>query len=240
MLTTVSRSWLVGASSAAVLAGLTLSVSSAPLIAQEGRPHYRSFVLGSDLASVSAKVSVPASEATVVHLRPALMQDLRWRLPYFMADSNRARADSVEQIVFSFYNDQLFRIAIDYDRQRTAGMTTADMIAALSEMYGSPASPQTRGTSASAIGVQSGAPVSRWGNDEYSVALLRTSFGDGFRVVVTSTALEALARTADAQAALLDEREAPQRAAAKQQKDAEEARALEEKTRTANKAAFRP
>ena len=57
---------------------------------------------------------------------------------------------------------------------------------------------------------------------------------------MTSTALDALARTADAEAVRLDQREAPQRAIAKQKKDAEDARLSEEQTRATNKAAFRP
>jgi hypothetical protein len=225
-----------------LLVGLALSLSSSLLLAQEGRPHYRGFVLGSDLSSVSARVNVAASDATVVHARPALMQDLKWRPSYFVAGTNQPQTDVVEQIVFSFYDDQLFRLTIDYDRQRTEGMTAADMVAALSETYGSAVKPTLRANSASAsaMDVESGVPISRWATDEYSVALFRSTLGQAFRVVVTSTALDALARTADAQAVRLDLREAPQRAIAKQKKDAEDARLSEEKTRATNKAAFRP
>jgi hypothetical protein len=52
--------------------------------------------------------------------------------------------------------------------------------------------------------------------------------------------LDALARTADAQALKLDAREAPQREAARQKKEADNARTSQEKARAANKAAFRP
>ena len=128
-----------------LLAGLVLFLSNSPLLAQEARPHYRSFVLGSALSSVSAQVKAAASDATVVHARPALMQDLKWRLPYFVDGSSQPQTDTVEQIVFSFYNDQLFKLAIDYDRQRTAGMTAADMAAALSETYGSGGEGQAAG-----------------------------------------------------------------------------------------------
>lgn len=223
------------------LAGLVLVLSTAALDGQD-RPHYREFVLGSTLSSVSAQVHAAASDATVVHARPVLMQDLNWRQPYFVAGSSQPQTDAVGRIVFSFYNDQLFRLAIDYDRQRTEGMTDADMIGALSETYG-PAlksKPRALPASASRIDVESEAPISRWTTDEYSVALFRSTFGDGYRVVVTSTTLDALARTADAQAVRLDQREAPQRAIDQRKKDAETARASQEKARVANKAAFRP
>lgn len=55
-----------------------------------------------------------------------------------------------------------------------------------------------------------------------------------------SPKLEALARTASAQAIRLDDREAPQRELARQKKEVAESRASEEKTRLVNKAAFRP
>jgi hypothetical protein len=223
------------------LLGLALILSAAPLHSQD-RPQYRDFVLGSRLSAVTTQVKASASEATVVHERPALIQQLQWRQPYFIAGSNETQTDPVEQIAFSFYNDQLYRLVIDYDRQRTKGMTDADMVRALSEAYGPAAKPTSRATQAAAtgIGFAAGVPISRWGTDDYSVVLLRASFGEGFQVVVTSSALDALARTADAQAQRQDQREAPERAIAQQKKAAEEARLSLEATRTTNNAAFRP
>jgi hypothetical protein len=220
---------------------LVLSLPIASLDAQD-RPHYRSFILGSGLSSVSAQVKGAASDATVVHARPALIQHLQWRQPYFIAGSNETQTDPVEQIAFSFYNDQLFRLVIEYDRQRTKGMTDADMIRALSDAYGPAVKNKSRATQAfaSRIDVDTGTPISRWGTDAYSVVLFRASFGEGFQVVVTSTALDALARTADAEAVRLDQREAPQRAIAEQKKAAEDARLSLEETRATNNAAFRP
>ena len=223
------------------LVGLALIVSASALHGQD-RPRYRDFILGAGLASVSAQVNATASDATIVHQRPALMQDLKWRQPYFVAGSSEAQTDPVGQIRFSFYNDQLFRLVIDYDPQRTKGMTDADMIHALSEPYGPAAKARPKGAQplASRIDAESGPPISRWETDEYSVALFRSSFGEGFQVVVTSTALDALARTAAAQAIRMDQREAPQRAIAQQKKDAEDARLSQEETRATNKAVFRP
>jgi hypothetical protein len=130
---------------------------------------------------------------------------------YFAVNSNYSRKDPVQQITFSFYNDQLFRMAIDYDRQRTEGLTDADMIGALTEVYGTASTPKARTPSmfVSLIDITSGTPVSQWGNAEYSVVLLRPSFGAGFQVVVTSIPLDALARKADAEAVRLDQRDAP-------------------------------
>ena len=52
--------------------------------------------------------------------------------------------DPVQHIVFSFYADQLFKLVVDDDRDRTEGMTDADMVEAISTRYGSPVTPLPR------------------------------------------------------------------------------------------------
>ena len=159
-----------------------------------------------------------------------------------MSGSTTQQDDPVRQIVFSFYDDQLSKIVVEYDRERTAGMTDADMIDAISTAYGpalKPAPTKAR-AAASQFEAQSNSPVARWGDADYSVVLFRSSYASGFQIVVTSPRLDALARTADAQAIRLDEREAPQREIARQKTEAEATRVSQEKARIANKAVFRP
>ena len=208
----------------------------------QGRSRYRDFQLGGDLPSISALTGVAASEARTIHLRPAMMQELAWRRPYSTSGTTPAQTDAVQQIVFSFYNDQLSKMVVDYDHDRTAGMTDADLIDAISTEYGPQLKPGVRTGRgvASQVEEESGTPVARWGDPDYSVVLYRSSYASGFRIIVTSPRLEALARTAGAQAARLDEREAPRREIARQKKETEDARASQEKARLANKAAFRP
>ena len=87
---------------------------------------------------------------------------------------------------------------------------------------------------------ESGTRVARWGDADYSVVLYRSSYASGFRMIVTSVRLDALARTAEAEAVRLDERDAPRREIARQKKEADDKRAAQEKARLANKAGFRP
>jgi hypothetical protein len=155
--------------------------------------------------------------------------------------SDGAFPDPVQQIVFTFYNDRLFRLVIDYDRSRTDGMTDADMIEAISSTYGSLSKAPVRTRVASSrVERESGASVAHWGDADYSVVLYRSSYASGFRMIVTSVRLDALARTAEARAIQLDELDAPKREIAPQKKGAEDARVVREKARLANKAAFRP
>jgi hypothetical protein len=223
------------------IVALGLVVSTQALQGQD-RSRYRDFQLGADLPSVSALAKVAASDAKTIHQRPAVIQELEWRPPYFISRSTASQNDPVRQIVFSFYNDQLSKMVVDYDHDRTAGMTDADLIEAISTAYGPPlklAVKKTRAV-ASQVEEQSGTPVARWGDADYSVVLYRSWYASGFRIIVTSPLLDALAQTADTQAIRLDEREAPEREIARQKKEVEDTRASQEKARIANKAAFRP
>lgn len=203
---------------------------------------YRNFDLGSDLASVSTLAGLTSSEARTIHERPAVLQDLEWTPSHWTSGSTAASTDPVEQILFSFYNDQLFRVVVDYGRERTEGMTPADMIEAISAVYGAPL-PRTprEARVASRVEIESGSPQARWGNSEHTVVLYQTSsYGATFRLIVTDSRLENLARKAAAQAERLDDREAPQRELALQQNERAEARAAAAKARAANKSMFRP
>src|SRR5690348_10017862 len=98
----------------------------------QGLAQYRNFALGSDLAAVCDRAGVAASEAKTIHERPAVLQDLEWRPARWISGSTAVSTDPVEKVLFSFYNNQLFRIVVDYNNDRTEGMTEADMIQALS------------------------------------------------------------------------------------------------------------
>jgi hypothetical protein len=87
---------------------------------------YRHFELGSDIATsrpFRPLEAVAASEVKTIHQRPAVLQDLEYRPSRWVAGSTAASNFPVEQIAFSFYNDQLFRIVVDYGHDRTEGMT---------------------------------------------------------------------------------------------------------------------
>ena len=211
----------------------------------QGVARYRDFELGSNVAAVSMLSGLTSSDAKTLHERPAVLQDLEWRLSHWTSGSTVAltvSTDPVEQILFSFYNNKLFRIVVDYRRERTEGMTTADMIEATSVVYGAPLGRRPRAAGVvSRLEIESGSPVARWGDSEHAVVLYQTSsYGGAFRLIVTDVGLDDLARKAEAQAQRLDDREAPQREATRQQKERDESRVAAAKARAANKSVFRP
>jgi len=227
------------------VATLGLVLGASTLHAQD-RSGYRDFQLGGNVPSVAALAKVPPADAMTLHQRPALIQELTWRLPAYQADSIVPVTDPVREVVFSFYNDQLFRMVVTYDYVRTGGLTDADMIAGVSTSYGPPQKlASTRPRALSTVEQESGTLLARWGDAEFSVVLYKAadymqSSPARFRLIVASPRLEALTRTATTEAVRLDLREAPQRASDRQKQNAEDLRVAQEKARVANKAAFRP
>ena len=197
---------------------------------------YREFDLGSSVAAVTAVTRTADRDLKTIHTRPALLQDVTWR-PRYMTGAPIADRDSINEIVFSFVDDQLFRMTVDYDRSRTTGLTNADMIAALTELYGAPASPSapSRAGAVDAVAV-----LAEWRQGDVRVALRRTRYTESFSLVITSLPLETVARKARATAVTMDAREAPAREAALAKKRADDERQAEEQARITNKKVFRP
>ena len=204
---------------------------------------YRDARLGSSLVAVATANGLTPADAKSVHQRPAIIQDLEWRSPRFLSASV-ATDDPVSQVVFTFYNDQLFRIVVGYDRQRTEGLTDADLIETLSATYGSPSA--LAGTSRKPRVSESSEDrdpatvIARWENPESSVTLLRQSYPTPVSLVVLSKRLAYHARAAATEGARLDRIEAPQRELDRRRQEADAVRVSGENARPANKAKFKP
>ena len=205
---------------------------------------YRNFALGSDVVSVSALAGIEPTEAKTIHQRPAVLQDLKWRPSRWVAGSTDSSVDAVDQILFSFYNDQLFRVVVDYSHERTEGMTGADMIESISSVYGAPLARSARvaGLPVSQLETESGSLLARWGDSDHRVVLYQTisSYRAAYRLIVADARLGGLAGKAEVQAGRLDDQEAPAREIARQKKERDDARVAEAKARAANKEVFRP
>jgi len=230
-MTPVSRTTLVVA--------LALSV---PAAAQEAG-QYRDFHLGASVGAVSALTETRNADVTVVHERPALMQELRW-IPssYGNAGRSRSRGEGLQQIVFGFYENQLYRLMVDYERSETKGLTDRDMIDAISAVYGQPSSSKIsdRVVDPRAAEMVASRLVARWNGPGYAVAVSRWAYGGAWRLVVESTPLAELARAADARALVLDVQEGPQREADRARREQQGKDDAEAAARTANRTTFKP
>ncbi len=147
----------------------------------------------------------------------------------------------MEQVVFGFHDGRLFRVTVDYDREQTKGLIDADMVEAISAVYGPQVKPSvSRRRQAPSVYDDPGTPIAQWGNADTQSVVPIAWYATSFRLIVTAEPIAALASTAAARALVLDAREAPQREAAREKKEAEDRGAAEEKARSTNKATFRP
>jgi hypothetical protein len=198
---------------------------------------YRTFQLGTDLPTIAKQVGATPSQVKPIHRRPTLIQELEWRPQLPGSSSN---VESAQEVVFTFYNGELFRIAVNYDRYATEGLTAEDFIEAISATYGVPEMPTSPAETAQRGVGDEEQVVARWQDPQYSFDLVRSSYGPRFRLIGTLTRLQAPAQAAITEAKRLDDQEAPQRDAARAADDKEIERTKLEKSRLVNKPRFRP
>ena len=112
----------------------SLILAAYPVDAQD-RLRYREFQLGSDVASIVKLIGTAPADIKIIHQRPAVMQNLEWRPRYFSRSAS-AQTDPVDLVLLRFVDDQLFKVVVDYARDRTEGMTEGDMVEAIAATYG--------------------------------------------------------------------------------------------------------
>jgi hypothetical protein len=204
-------------------------------------PRYRDVQLGASLQTVLTTIGATMLDVRVLHERPAMMQNLEWR-PRSTLSQSREPADPVQLAVFSFYNDRLFAVTVDYDVRRTEGLSETDLIDSISTTYGLTPVPSVKKRSDTATEGDPFAPevLASWKDPIYSITLLRTTYPTAFRMVLDFTELASTARRADLEAVRLNALEAPGRELARVKKEADEQDAARVKSRGVNKPAFTP
>ena len=192
---------------------------SASLIHGQDLSSYRRFSFGVTVADLSKQIEAKPAEVTVVHERPALIEELTWWPPQPYGAARPA--EPVDQMLFSFYNGALYRMLVTYNSSATKGLTDEDMIRAVSTKYGVatrpvavinfPTNPSYKATEK---------VIARWEDSQYSLNLFRSS-GDTFAIVMFTKQLDAQAGISIAESMKLEQQEAPQKEAARVQKDAD-------------------
>lgn len=161
------------------ISGLVVLLVLAPLVRAQDLSKYRHFTLGMSLTKLLERTDQTMTDVKMVYGRPALIQELTWWPPSVPGTS--PRSDSVEQILFSFYNGALFKISVTYDRPSTEGLTEEDMVKSISAKYGPAtiAPPEIDSPTSDRYNSKP-KPVASWEDAEYSFSLVRSSFGDAF------------------------------------------------------------
>lgn len=218
-----------------VAISLALVLLMTQLTSAQDLSRYRKFALGTSLAAISKQIGQDPHEATLIHQSPAVIQELK----YWPVETSYSAvpAEPVSRISFSFYNGELYRIAVTYDQNAIEGMTEDDMVGAVSARYGT-------GTRLyPEIDLPTHDPymspekiVARWEDPQSSVVLFRANSSDSFGLVVSSKRLDAEAEAAIAESVKLDEEQAPQKEIDRQKKVADDLDIARQK----NMKTFRP
>ena len=206
---------------------------AAPLLQGQDLSKYRHFTVGMSLTRVLERTEQRSADAKIIHVRPALIQELTW-WPNTLGPSSRS--DAVEQILFSFYNGELCKISVTYDRGSTEGLTAPDMMKAISAKYGPPTNVVAIDSSANQHYEVRQERIASWEDSQYSINLVRSSFSGDYELVIYSKRLNAEAELALAEAVKLEKQEEPQREAQRQQKETDDL----EVARRKNQKGFRP
>jgi len=211
---------------------------SAPLLSTaQDLSGYREFEFGTNLLAVEKQTGMQPSDVKITHQHPLLMQELDWQ-PVRYANAS-SEADPVKGILFSFCNGELFRMAINYDRDKTDGLTAEDMIEAISANYGASTRPEEDILFPSLFN-ETVKIIARWEDGQSSLNLVRSSYQSNFGVVMFSKTRDAAARAAVIESMRLDELEAPRKEIERLKQKDEENRLQQDRARLVNKLNFRP
>lgn len=178
---------------------------------------YRGFAIGTRLTDVLKHADKSMLDINVTHAGSPLLQELTWWPPTIPGASYRP--DSVERVLFSFYDGQLYKMSVTYDQAATEGMTSADMVKLVSVKNGPPATVAPESNPKLNEGYDSQDKlVASWNDEQYSFDLVRSSFSGHFGLLIYSKPVNTEVGLAMVEAAKLAKLDGPAREAERQKK----------------------
>jgi hypothetical protein len=198
---------------------------------------YRSFTLGDSVQVIVDRLQLVPSDVKVVHERPTV-QEVTWRPQQFVSGTT-VEPDSLAEMVLTFYEGRLARIAVIYDRARTQGLTDADLHEAIGSVYGV----------SLLVSVPTQRPISppaerqtigRWEDAKTFVLLWRENYPTRVGLTITSIPSELALQEAIEEGLQLHATQGAATDGVRRTAEAAALQARDEKTRRDNKATFKP
>jgi hypothetical protein len=223
-----------------LLASVVLILSTVSLSNGQDLSKYRSFQLGMNVDSVLAKIGMRRPDVRTIDKKPALIEELEWNPNEFSTQQTLSK--SLRQIRFSFYNSDLYKMVVTYDYAKTDGLTTEDVIGAISAEYGKPTTPESSSVTVSAADTSfadTQKVLALWEDKDSSYSLFRGP-GEPFGLLIVSKERNTTASAAAMEAAARDRSEEAQKQTDRQAREAADREAAQEKVRLLNKKTFRP
>jgi hypothetical protein len=205
-------------------------VASSPVYSR-----YRGVSIGDAVDTAVASLGMTASDITVVHARPSLVQQLTWRPNQFFT-GRTGPSDALAEMVLTFHHGRLARLVATYEREKTAGLTNVDLRDAFTTVYGPSMLVPTPGP----VSAGQAEVIGQWGDGETLVVVWREVYPPRVKVTVSSVAGNRLMQDAMASGVRLDAIEAPTREIVRRVSDELTQRRRAEQSRVDNKAAFKP
>jgi hypothetical protein len=224
-----------------VLTFLVITLASAQLYASSSNvlSRYRDVALGESLQTVLERLRLVASDVKVLYEVP-FVQEVTWKPQRFVGRST-STDDTLAELVLTFHLGHLARIIAVYDRERTAGLTDADLHELLSATYGVSLLHSTW-KSFEKVGdsTLTRQTISSWADADSEVVLWRMNYPARVGLTITATATDRAIQEAIADAAALEAKNAPQRERDRQAAADGAAKDRDARIRLENKAKFKP
>jgi hypothetical protein len=184
--------------------GFLIACGSAAAITAGDLSKYRSFQFGADLEAIARQTGSSGARAKVIHGHPAVIQELQSR-PQPLGPSTEPEAAS--EVIFRFLDGGRGRIEVMYDRYEIEGLTSDDIVAAVSAHYVAATHPATATPRPNIYGALD-AVVGRWEDPQYRFDLVHSSSPDGFDLIGVVKKLDSVAIAGFQEARRLDDLEA--------------------------------
>lgn len=206
-----------------------------PALSAQDLSRYRSFSLGMNLATTLKQTGQELHDVNVIYERPGLIQEVScWPQS---TSVNARRLGSAEEMLFSFFNGELYKISVTYDRRAVEGLTDEDMVKFISAVYGPPTAVTPRAAPAPDERFDMKQRlIASWTGPQYSIQLLRNPVAHGMELLLFSQHVNAQAEAAIIETEKLEAQELPQKQADQRKKEADDL----ELARQKNKKAFEP
>jgi hypothetical protein len=208
------------------------------IAAESSLSSYRGIVLGDSVQVTLDRLRLSAPDVKVVYERPSLVQEITWR-PHRFVSGTTIAPDALAEIVLTFHLDRLVRMVVTYDRDRTEGLTNADLHDALTREYGTSLLLATPTVTPSPTPTFT-ETVGQWQDAATALVLQRERYPHRLGLTITSIEADRAMETAKSEGQRLYTNEAPRRELARRTAEAETARVRDERVRRDNKATFKP
>jgi hypothetical protein len=209
-----------------------------PTSAHSALSQYRGLTLGDSIMVVVERLQAAATDVKSVHEGSIVVQQLTWR-PHRFISGTTVEPDALAEMVLTFHQGRLARIAVIYDRERMVGLTDEDVLVAMRGVYGAPLLVGTP-TQPPDGPVAARRTIGRWEDADAVLVVWREQFPNRVGLTITSIAGDAALVEAVAEGLRRETADAPARESSRRAAEAAAIQARDEKIRLENRAKFKP